>query len=110
MGFTGSYVDVVDQSFTVPQAGLVTFTYSGRFVAGGGVTNAAFHCVIKGTGAVSAAPTVYSSALASMSTMLPVVGSFDAAAGLNRIQFECLADSGSLTALGWKMVVSLPGA
>jgi hypothetical protein len=108
MGFTGSYVDVVDQSFTVPQAGLVTFTYSGRFVAGG--ANAAFHCAIKGTGAVSAAPMVYSSALASMSTMLPVVGSFDAAAGLNRIQFECQADSGSLTALGWKMVVSLPGA
>ena len=118
LGFTGSSGMTIDtsgfvlplhQTFNVPHAGLVTFAFSGRFI-GSSVTSS-FHCLVKGTSGVGAGSTVYSADVSNTkNTMLPVVGSFTAATGANYIDLECIADVGSVNAVGWTLNVYLPGA
>jgi len=107
---TSHFVYAVQQNFTVPHAGLVTFAYSGRFI-GSTAGNSSFNCLVKGTGGVGAGATFYSSDVANTrNTQMAVVGSFTAATGVNTIYLDCIADVGSVSAAGWDLNVYLPGA
>ena len=107
---TSHFVYAVQQNFTVPHAGLVTFAYSGRFI-GSTAGNSSFYCLVKGTGGVGAGATFYSADVAdTKNTQMPVVGSFTAATGVNTIYLDCKADVGSVSAAGWDLNVYLPGA
>ncbi len=103
-GISGSYVSVVDQSFTVPRAGRIAFTFSGRFIQTAGSPEVT--CLTKGTGDVGAGPSTYSGVLSGTgeSAQLPIVGNFDAAAGVNRIVIECTTAFGtSVNIGGWQL-------
>ncbi len=103
-GISGSYVSVVDQSFTVPRAGRIAFTFSGRFLQTGGAPRV--NCITKGTDDVSAAPVTYSGELTATgeSAQIPIVGNFAAAAGVNRIVIECNTTVGdSVNIGGWQL-------
>ena len=98
----GSYASVVDQTFTVPRAGRVAFTFSGRFIQLSGSPEVT--CLTKGTNDVGAAPTTFSGFLAAgESAQIPIVGNFAAAAGVNRILIECSATGGSVNKGVWQL-------
>lgn len=102
-GISGDYVSVVDQSFTVPRAGRIAFTFSGMFVQTAGTPTV--FCLTKGTDDVVAAPTTFSGQLANNErAQIPIVGNFAAAAGVNRIKIECSTPGGtSVTIGGWQL-------
>ena len=103
-GISGSYVSVVDQSFTVPRAGRIAFTFSGRFIQSVGIPEV--FCITKGTDDVSAAPVTGSGALTAPgdSAQIPIVGNFAAAAGVNSIKIECNTTFGtSVNIGGWQL-------
>jgi hypothetical protein len=102
-GISGSYVSVVDQSFTVPRAGRIAFTFSGRFIQTAATPTVS--CLTKGTGDVGAGPSTYTGVLSGTgeSAQLPIVGNFDAAAGVNRIQIECTTENGNVNIGGWQL-------
>jgi hypothetical protein len=102
-GISGSYVSVVDQSFTVPRAGRIAFTFSGRFIQA--AVTPTVSCLTKGTGDVGAGPSTYTGVLSGPgeSAQLPIVGNFDAAAGVNRIIIECTTENGNANIGGWQL-------
>ena len=103
-GISGGYVSVVDQSFTVPRAGRIAFTFSGRFIQSGG--NPTVFCITKGTDDVSAAPVTSSGELTATgeTAQIPIVGNFAAAAGVNSIKIECNTTFGtSVNIGGWQL-------
>ena len=103
-GISGGYVSVVDQSFTVPRAGRIAFTFSGRFIQSGGIPEV--FCVTKGTDDVQAAPITTSGVLTDPgeSAQIPIVGNFAAAAGVNSIKIECTTTFGnSVNIGGWQL-------
>jgi len=107
-GISGSYVSVVDETFTVPRAGRIAFTFSGRFIqTEGGGLGSRVACITKGTDDVSAAPVTYSGDLTELgeSAQIPIVGNFAAVAGVNRIQIECATAFGTgIVAIGgWQL-------
>ena len=98
----GSYVSVVDQTITVPRAGRIAFTFSGRFIRT--ALSPEVSCLTKGTNDVGAAPVTFSGILqASESAQIPIVGNFDAAAGVNRILIECTTVGGNVNIGGWQL-------
>ncbi|MBJ7343219.1 MAG: hypothetical protein JHC46_06505 [Solirubrobacteraceae bacterium] len=93
---------MVDETITVPRAGRIAFTFSGRF--GQSTFTPTVTCITKGTNAVEAAPVTSSDRLlASGIAQIPIVGNFAAAAGVNRIQIECISSDGTVNIGGWQL-------
>jgi hypothetical protein len=88
----------------VPRAGRIAFTFSGRFIRTAGSPEVS--CLTKGTNDVGAGPSTYTGVLTAPgeSVQLPIVGNFDAAAGVNRIIIECTTAFGdSVNIGGWQL-------